>query len=499
MPSSRILRSSFEKIGQESCRLLLINVKKCFDTISHQVILDYFTVPKKWKHFLIRWLKVTAVNENNSILFKLDKGIIQGSMIKPLICNVMVHKALFETSSKSLNLAVFDNFKLNKFIHDTFRGKKFYRKIYRYIIVYAHDIIITTSNSDEIESILIAVSNLFWKFCLNISKEKSQIMNYSDNKYIKFKCLGFSFLYILNKHIKKGGILTRYDDITKRKFSKTQNGTYLGYPSNDKSREIKRRCKRLIRSLLHTSLVEVLNKLNLVIRGFANYYAWSDSYNRLKFLDWFLFRCLKKYLMKKFRKKGVKRPVWVVRNFLICKTISSLTGQFISPYKLKWHPHTRLLNTKDNNKRFKNALFLVFSSKVTKILSINLAMLLKELMMQPYYLAEDKFAENLASLYSKRVNTTNYKEKLFIQQKGVCPQYNLSLVNIDTNDSFSDIFGNDFKIYNKKATVKMQKILKSAHKAINFFDNLVLLQKACHLEITLKSDSGKPSVERLTR
>lgn len=44
----------------------------------------------------------------------------------------------------------------------------------------------------------------------------------------------------------------------------------------------------------------------------------------------------------------------------------------------------------------------------------------------------------------------------------------------------------------------MQKISKSVHKATNFFDNLVLLHKACHLEIILKSDSGKPSAEKLT-
>jgi len=43
----------------------------------------------------------------------------------------------------------------------------------------------------------------------------------------------------------------------------------------------------------------------------------------------------------------------------------------------------------------------------------------------------------------------------------------------------------------------MQKISKNAHKASNSLNNLVLLHKACHLEITLKSDSGEPSAGRL--
>jgi hypothetical protein len=43
----------------------------------------------------------------------------------------------------------------------------------------------------------------------------------------------------------------------------------------------------------------------------------------------------------------------------------------------------------------------------------------------------------------------------------------------------------------------MQKISKNAHKASNLLNNLVLLHKACHLEITLKSDFGESSAGRL--
>jgi len=43
----------------------------------------------------------------------------------------------------------------------------------------------------------------------------------------------------------------------------------------------------------------------------------------------------------------------------------------------------------------------------------------------------------------------------------------------------------------------MRRVSKNAHKASNFLNNLVLLHKACHLEITLKSDSGETSAERL--
>lgn len=493
------LKAVLERSDINHAGLILLDIEECFDHMSHQAILEHFTVPHKWKSLLIRWLKVKIVNENNSIISNIDRGIVQDSVIGPLICNVIVNKALFKIANNSSKLALFKNFKVTKSLYNESTGKKFQRNIFRNIIAYADDIVITTTNSDEINDIFTVISNSLLKFGLEISKEKSQIINYSKDKRIKFKYLGFSFVYMPTKQIRKGGILTRYDEITERKFSKTQNGTYLVYPSSERFQDIKRKFKSLIKLLLKASLIEVLNKINPIIRGFANYYAWSNSYNRLKTLDGLLFRYFKKYLIRKFRKRGVRRPVWVAKKFLICKTESNTTGKFTSPYNLKWHPHTKLLNNKDNNKRFKNVLFLIFPSKVTKILPITSAILSPKLRTQPYYLHEYEFAQNSVNLYSKRISINNYKEKLFIQQKGICFHCNLVLANSKKNDFSLDIFGNDLKVHHKNEIAKMQKISKSTHKAANFSNNLVLLHKACHLEITLKSDSGKPSAERLAR
>ena len=60
-------------------------------------------------------------------------------------------------------------------------------------------------------------------------------------------------------------------------------------------------------------------------------------------------------------------------------------------------------------------------SKVAKMLPITSAILPPKLRTQPYYLADYKSAANSAELYSKRVNTHNYREKLFIKKKDVCP------------------------------------------------------------------------------
>lgn len=355
------------------------------------------------------------MGKNNITSSTINRGIAHGSVIGPMICNTIITKALFETVINSAKLALFKDFKATSSIQNLTTGKKSHKNIYRNIIVYADDIVVTTTNSNEVGNILTAVSNSLLKFGLNISRKKSQVIDYSDGKPIKFKYLGFVFVYVPTKHIKKGGIMTRYDEITRRRFSKIQNGTYLVYPCSEKFRAIKSKCKYLIRLLLKASFVEVLNKINPLLRGFAMYYAWSDGYHRLRTLDGLLFCYFKKYLIKKFRNKGVRRPVWVAKNFLICKTLSNPTGRFTSPYNLKWHPHIKLGKSKNNRKRFKEVLFLIMPSKVTKTLPVKSAILPKKLRTQPYYLADIEFAINSAKLYSKRINVDNYKEKLFIK------------------------------------------------------------------------------------
>jgi RNA-directed DNA polymerase len=491
------LKAILERSDTNYAGLILLDIEKCFYSISHKAIIKHFVVPNTWKPLLIKWLKAKTVDKNNVTSSALECGIVPGSVIGPIICNVIIAKALFEKIKNSNKLNLFKNFKATNSIINKTTGKKSQRNIYRHVIAYADDIVITTTNASEIDDILNMVSNSLEKFGLNISKEKSHVVRYTENKPIQFKYLGFTFHYVPTKHIKKGGILTRYDDITYRKFSKTQNGSYLVYPYSKKFQDIKKKNKSLIKILLKGSVVEVLNKINPVIRGFANYYAWSNSYNRLKTLDGLLFRYFKKYLIKKFRNKGVRRPVWVAKNFLICKTTNDPSGKFTSPYNLKWHPHTKLVNNKDNSKRFKKVLFLLLPTKINKILPVTSAILPKNLRTEPYYLAENKFAHNSARLYAKRINTNNYKEKLFIKQKGICPQCSLALANSDKNDFSLDIFGNDLEIHHKNEIAKMQKISKDAHKTSNYLDNLVLLHKACHLEITLKLDSGEPSAGRL--
>lgn len=161
--------------------------------------------------------------------------------------------------------------------------------------------------------------------------------------------MGFKLLYVPKNKIRCGAILRKKSDITLRKNVPTE-GTFLAYTSDKRFEGIKTKCKAVIKKLLHSDMISVINEINPIIRGHAQYFAWSNSYARLRTLEGIVFRAFKKYLIKKFRDRGLRRPRWVAKNFLFCQK-----GK--SPYNWTWHVHVKLPPTTSNVKRFKNTLF----------------------------------------------------------------------------------------------------------------------------------------------
>lgn len=226
-----------------------------------------------------------------------------------MICNVVINAILYTSSSPNKNKPhIFDGMR-DTFLTTTRKGEtNKQRNIYRHIITYADDITITTTNKNEIPYILANVAIALKEAGLNISTEKTKTITYDTKDKIKFDYLGFTFYYVPKEHIKKGGIITRNDDITERKYAKNEDGTYLVYPSRKNFDNIKQKTKNIIQKLTRLSMLEVLNELNPVIRGYSEYFAWSLGYNRLKTLDGLIFRNIKKYLIRKYRLRGIRRP-----------------------------------------------------------------------------------------------------------------------------------------------------------------------------------------------
>lgn len=66
--------------------ILEVDIKKCFDTISHQYILENIPVNKK---ILKQWLKCGVIEPQSS--YTEEEGVPQGGIISPIICNLVLN------------------------------------------------------------------------------------------------------------------------------------------------------------------------------------------------------------------------------------------------------------------------------------------------------------------------------------------------------------------------------------------------------------------------
>jgi hypothetical protein len=165
-----------------------------------------------------------------------------------LICNVIINELVYKTSPNSSKLEVFTNLPSTGKFTTRKNTKNVQRNIYRKIIAYADDLVITTTNKAELGTIYDKLSEQLSETNLRISDSKSLLIRHDKDKE-KFDYLGFTFLYVSNKKIRPGGIITRNDDVTSRKYSSTNLGTYLVYPNSRGFSEIKKQCKNAIKNL----------------------------------------------------------------------------------------------------------------------------------------------------------------------------------------------------------------------------------------------------------
>lgn len=443
-----LLKSILERADTHRLGVLVVSIDKFFDKISHDSIIKYFIVPKDVEPMLKRWLRPLIRNDSGKIIGTQTEGIAQRSVLGPLICNVIINELVFKVSVNSKT-----NYYQTKNTH-------------RNIISYADDIIITTTNKEELKCIYEGLSKQFKGANLKLSVK---IITHENDKE-EFDFLGFTFLFVSKRRIRPGGIITRFDDVYTRKNSSTNNGTYLVYPNSFGFRNIKQKIKNIIKKLLHTSEISVFNEVNSVLRGYSNYYYWSDGYNRLKSLEGQTVMYIKKILIKKLRYNGIRRPVWVAQNFLVCKQFSDkdqpdnyrgVPSQVISPYNLRWHPHIKLKPERNNH-----ILFLVMPTKINLMLPISTCTLPKNIRTIPYYSDPNLYADFWSKVRNRRVSNKSFYDLLFISQKGICAVCRLPL------DEYNSLYDSE--------KLEIHELGSKGHVT----ENWQLLHSSCHSEIT---------------
>ena len=227
-----------------ACWILEGDIKGFFDNISYQWMVENIPMNKR---VLKAWLQCGFVDRGE--MYPTDDGVPQGGIISPIIGNMVLDG-----------------------LEKRVQGKSRFRRAYNINFVrYADDFVVTASSEVVLRDDIIPKINDFLELRgVQLSEQKTQITHISK---------GFDFLgQTIRKHRRREGHLGKIQ-IT---------------PSRNALRAIKDKVKAICKTSGCLTQAQLIDRLNPVLRGWANYHRHvicGDTFSKLDSYVWFrLFR-----------------------------------------------------------------------------------------------------------------------------------------------------------------------------------------------------------------
>ena len=258
----------------------------------HHQIVEQYPFPKSYDFLLFRWLapKLIDKNRDSKNLGKVSRGVSQGSILGPSVANLLLSNAFPKNILKE-------------------KGNNNRQKVWAEIFSYADDIVLIANNLVIFFRHLIKLKKNLKKIGLSLNNEKTKSFVQINSK-IKFQFLGFEFIVMPRDQLEKSQLLSNTENFHSLKKSQKGFGVILR-PSSEKVKNIKKRLEIIIKKILHQPHKEMYKSFDLInstLLGWGSYYYFSQGCIYGKRIDNYVFKYLRKILVKKFRYNGLKRP-----------------------------------------------------------------------------------------------------------------------------------------------------------------------------------------------
>jgi RNA-directed DNA polymerase len=230
------------------------DIKSCFDKISHVGLMDRLRArvgDKRVLHLVKAFLKSGILGEDQ-VMRDTVTGTPQGGILSPLLANIA--------------LSVLDEHFMGQWESwggQQGRSRRRRQGLANYRLVrYADDfVVLLTGTREHVEALRPEVAAVLAPMGLRLSEEKT-IITHIDN--------GFDFLGF---HIQR-----------KRKQG-TQRRTLYTYPSKTALASVKAKVRVLTQGNTNQSLADLLQRVNPVLRGWANYFRHGVSAQTFDYLN----------------------------------------------------------------------------------------------------------------------------------------------------------------------------------------------------------------------
>ena len=369
-----------------------VDIEKCFDNFFHYKIVEQYPFPKSYSFLLRRWLTPNLINKNRDFknLGKVKRGVLQGSVLGPSIANLLLSNAFPKN-----------------FLKEMIKNRK---KVWADIFSYADDIILVANNQAIFYRHLTSLQKNLKKIGLSLNEKKTKSFACIKSK-IKFQFLGFEFLVMPRDQLKRSPLFSNMKNFHSMKEGSKGFGIILR-PSPEKIKDIKQRLKMVIKRIYQQPrkvIYKSFQQINSVLLGWGSYYYFSQGCVYGKRIDNYVFKYLRKILVKKFRYNGLLRPKWVAYNFLGLGKIN--------PNGNKWQ--FRALQYVKNSSKIAKYIYIWYCQNSFFRLSITSFLLNAKIRKKNYYAFQNVFKKSMNKLIVKRLKS-DLKIKLYSEQNGLC-------------------------------------------------------------------------------
>ena len=238
------------------------DIKGFFDNMDHNWLirmLEERVDDRAFLRLVTKWLKAGILEEDGKKVVKPGSGSPQGGIISPVLANMYLHYAV--------------DLWFHKVFVKSCKGEAC-------MIRYADDGVWAFEYQEDAERFYRAVKERLEKFNLEISEEKSNIIEFKRNgrNNGRFNFLGFEYYWSRDKH-GKPHVKKRTSRKKLRQSIRAMNGWL-----------------KMNRSL---GLKEFFSKLNSMLRGYFNYYGIIGNYRSLYEFYWYVVYYVRKWLSRR--------------------------------------------------------------------------------------------------------------------------------------------------------------------------------------------------------
>ena len=321
MSTHDAIEAIFNVTSQKTKWVLDADIKGCFDNINHKFLLNQ--IDESWQPFVREWLKAGYMDDGH--LHPTESGTPQGGIISPLLANIAL-----------------DN--LERDLITSLRKIKGWKNRIRNgqlrVIRYADDFVVVHHDKEIIEKAKEVIQEWLKIRGLEFSPEKTRIVHTTE---------GFNFLGCTIKHYKNNKIKGHYkralmkDDKGKRRVEKELILQIT--PSKEKVQKHKERLAEIFSQTKAVSQDTLIERLNPVIRGWANYYRYIVSSPTFAEMDKYLWEKLYRWASRRHPKKS---KGWVIDRYFTHTNRRSWEFK-TNKNKIHWHALSKVpIDSKDS-------------------------------------------------------------------------------------------------------------------------------------------------------